>query len=80
MAITAMSSGANRKNKNQDEWIPCILEANGSSKEYRKSRARLIQKIYGVDPLTCPKCSGNMNVISVIEDEDGTRLPRLCMI
>ena len=23
-----------RKNKNQDEWMPCILEANESSKEY----------------------------------------------
>ena len=23
-----------------------------------------------VDPLTCPKCSGEMKVISVIEDED----------
>ena len=29
----------------------------------------MIQKIYEVDPLTCPKCSGKMKVISVIEDE-----------
>jgi len=40
-----------RKNNNQDEWMPCILEANESSKEYRKNWARLIQKIYKVDPL-----------------------------
>jgi hypothetical protein len=59
-----------RKNKNQDEWMPWILEANESSKEYRKNWARLIQKIYEVDPLRCPKCSGKMKVISVIEDED----------
>jgi hypothetical protein len=59
-----------RKNKNQDEWMPWILEANESSKEYRKNWARLIQKIYEVDPLTCPKCSRKMKVISVIEDED----------
>ena len=32
-----------RKNKNQDEWVPCILEANGSSKEYRKNWARFIR-------------------------------------
>ena len=32
--------------------------------------ARLIQKIYEVDPLTCPKCSRKLNVISVIEDEE----------
>jgi hypothetical protein len=30
----------------------------------------LIQKIYEVDPLTCPKCSGKMKVISVIEEEE----------
>jgi hypothetical protein len=30
----------------------------------------LIQKIYEVDPLTCPKCSGAMKVISVIKDEE----------
>jgi len=30
----------------------------------------MIQKIYEVDPLTCPKCSGKMKVISVIEDEE----------
>lgn len=58
--------------------IPSILEpvedpnlgGEGSSKEYRKNWVRLIQKIYEVDPLTCPKCSGAMKVISIIEDED----------
>ena len=30
----------------------------------------MIQKIYETDPLTCPKCSGVMKVISVIENED----------
>ena len=41
-----------------------------SPKEFRKSWARLIQKIYEVDPLTCPKCRGSMRVIAFIEDED----------
>ena len=58
---------------NQAEWIPCILESDESSKEYRKNWARLIQKIYEVDPLTCPKCSGKMKVISVIGDEAVTK-------
>ena len=49
--------------------IPSILNPDGSSREYRKNWARLIQKIYEVDPLTCPRCSGTMKVISVIEDE-----------
>jgi len=40
-----------RKNKNQDEWMPCILEANESSKEYRKNWGRLIQKTYACPPV-----------------------------
>ena len=59
-----------RKKADKDELILSILEAEGSSKEFRKNWARLIQKIYEVDPLTCPKCSGTMKVISVIEDEE----------
>ena len=53
-----------------DEWTPCILEPEGSSKEYRKNWARLIQKIYEIDPLTCPKCQGQMRIIAFIEDEE----------
>jgi len=68
-----------RKKQSQDGWIPCILEAEGSTKEYRKNWARLIQKIYEADPLTCPKCQGKMRIIAFIEDEEVTRLPRLCM-
>ena len=56
-----------------DEIIPSILESDGSSKSFRQNWARLIQKIYEVDPLTCPKCSGAMKVISVIENEDVIR-------
>jgi len=32
--------------------------------------ARLIQKIYEVDPLTCPKCQGQMRILALIEDEE----------
>jgi hypothetical protein len=63
-------SRGKRKKQNQDEWIPCILEPDDSSKESQKNWARLIQKIYEVDPLTCPRCSGKMKVISVIEDSE----------
>ena len=76
-ALRGMARGK-RKNQDQDDLIPSILEpvvdpdfsGNGSSSEYRKNWARLIQKISEVDPLTCPKCSGKMKIISVIEDED----------
>jgi hypothetical protein len=33
-----------------------------------RSWARLIQKIYEVDPLICPKCGGEMRIIAFIED------------
>jgi len=58
-----------KRKKNDHKLIPSILEPSGSSKVYRKNWARLIQKIYEVDPLTCPKCLGKMKIISVIEDE-----------
>jgi len=62
-------SRGKRKKGDSDELIPSILEPDGSSKEYRRNWARLIQKIYKTDPLCCPRCSGKMKVISVIEDE-----------
>ena len=64
-----VTRGKCRKN-DHDGLIPCILEPDGSSKEYKKNWARLIQKIYEVDPLTCPKCLGKMKIISVIEDNE----------
>jgi hypothetical protein len=38
-----------------------------SSAAFRRNRARLIQKIYEIDPLLCPKCQGAMKVISFID-------------
>ena len=58
-----------RKKHKRDESIPSILEHEESSSEYRKNWARLIQKIYEVDPLTCPKCRGRMRILAFIEDE-----------
>ena len=59
-----------RKKSDQDELISSILEPNGTSKEYRKNWARLIHKIYEVDPLTCPKCKGRMRVLAFIEYQE----------
>ena len=35
-------SRGKRKKQDKDEWIPCILQPEESSKEYRKNWARLI--------------------------------------
>ena len=40
-----------KRKKTEDDGVPCILEADQKSKEYRKNWARLIQKIYEIDPL-----------------------------
>jgi hypothetical protein len=58
-----------RKKNDQDVLIPSILEQDGSSREFRQNWARLIQKIYEVDPLTCPKCQGRMRILAFIEEE-----------
>ena len=58
-----------RKKQNQDALIPDILERDEAAQAYRRNWAKLIQKIYEVDPLTCPTCQGQMRVISVIEDQ-----------
>ena len=59
-----------RKKEEQDDIIPCIIEEAGISPEQRKAWARLIQKIYEVDPLTCPKCQGSMKIIAFIEQAE----------
>jgi hypothetical protein len=41
-----------RQKANQDGVIPYIIEQEDNSKEYRRTWARLIQKIYEVHPLT----------------------------
>ena len=46
----------------------CGLEIQ--TKTYRKNWARLIKKIYEVDPLRCPKCQGVMRIISFIDDQE----------
>jgi len=59
-----------KREETQDDGVPYILEADKGSKEYRKNWARLIQKIYEVDPLTCPKCEGIMRILSFIQDRE----------
>ena len=39
----------------------------------KRAWARLLAKIYEVDPFVCPKCGAEMKVIAVIEDPDDLR-------
>ena len=63
-------SRGKRKKENRDALIPSILEPDKDSKAYRNNWARLIQKIYEVDPLTRSRCQARMKVISFIEDPE----------
>ncbi|MFA5904505.1 MAG: transposase [Desulfobacula sp.] len=59
-----------RKKAGPDDIIPAVMPNELSSKESRQNRGRLIQKIYEVDPLVCPKCQGSMKIISFIDELD----------
>jgi hypothetical protein len=49
----------------------CAMEKEEPAPEHiRANWARLIQKVYEIDPLICPKCGGIMKIISFIEEED----------
>jgi hypothetical protein len=59
-----------RKKAGTDDQVPALIDSDISPQAFRKNWARLIQKIYNVNPLLCAKCSGSMRIISFIEDEE----------
>jgi hypothetical protein len=67
-SISNVSRGLRQK-ENEDDRIPCIIESDEKASPNR-NWARLIQKVYEVDPLTCPHCQGVMRIISIIEDQE----------
>ena len=56
-----------RLKKEGDEPETHIIEDDNPG-GLNRSWARLIQKIYEVDPLACPRCGGEMRIIAFIED------------
>ena len=71
-----VSRGKRKKEKPQDEteisWKPEVIEIEAPpvSKELKKRWSYFIRKVYETDPLTCPKCSGEMKIISFIDQRD----------
>ena len=59
-----------RKKAGTDNLAPALIDSDISRKAFRKNWARLIQKVYNIDPLLCPKCSGSMKIISFIDDSE----------
>jgi hypothetical protein len=62
-----------RKEAGTVDVIPCILEPVENNQALGKNWARLIQNIYEIDPLICPKCKGIMRIISFIENQQTIR-------
>ncbi len=56
-----------RKKTKSDNKISAIIPGEMSSKEFRQNWARLIKKVYNVDPLLCPLCMGEMRIIGFFE-------------
>jgi hypothetical protein len=65
-----------QKEKPEEEteisWKPEVTEVSPPpvSKELKKRWSYFIRKVYEVDPLTCPKCQGEMRIISFIDQAD----------
>lgn len=57
-----------RRKKQGDAESDFVIEDDNYNKGCSRSWARLIKKIYEVDPLICPKCGGSMRIIAFIED------------
>jgi hypothetical protein len=71
-ARLAVSRGKRQKTSD-DGAVAYILEPPMPEKAFRKNWARLIQKIYEVDPLVCPRCQEEMRVIAFIEEQEVIR-------
>jgi hypothetical protein len=66
------ASRGHRQKENTDSLIPCIIEPDEKARPNR-NWARLIQKIYEVDPLTCPQCRGKRRFPWLVASPDPWR-------
>ena len=68
MAVLALSEA--KKDKPASPAIsPALDDLTHYQKKCRAAWARLIRKIYEVDPLVCPRCQHTMRVVSFIEED-----------
>ncbi|MFQ5904453.1 MAG: transposase [Candidatus Binatia bacterium] len=67
------SWGIRKKAEQEEGQAPLVVLPERSDKQHRLYWAQLIQKVYEVDPLVCPKCQGKMKIVSFIEDPEVIR-------
>jgi hypothetical protein len=77
---SARSRGARRRESEHQKLVQNTFEplpdTDVDKKPVSKSWARLIKKVYEVDPLKCPKCSGAMRIKAFIRDSK--EISRIC--
>ncbi len=62
-------SNAHRgKRRKAKEENPCLIIEQEEPFAPSRGWANMIKKVYEIDPLLCPKCCGQMSIISFIED------------
>ncbi len=59
-----------RKKTGKDDELPALIQPAISPEEFRKNWARLIQKIYHVNPLLRTNCLGFKKIISFIDQDE----------
>src|SRR5262245_13990964 len=62
-----VSRGKRKKEKPEEKTEISEIDAPLVSKELKKRWSYFIRKVYETDPLTCPKCQGEMRIISFID-------------
>ena len=71
-----VSWGKRKKEKPAGEeevsWKPEVVEVAPQpiSKELKKRWSHFIRKVYETDPLICPRCQGEMRIISFIDQPE----------
>ncbi len=59
-----------RKKEKPEKQEIIALDPQPVSKELKKPWSYFIRKVYEADPLTCPKCQGEMRIISFIDQPE----------
>ena len=66
-----VSKGKRKKEKPKEQRLEVIeIAPPPVSKELKKRWSYFIRKVYETDPLTCPKCQGEMAIISFIDQPE----------
>jgi len=61
--------GERKDDKNAHSTCTLHLDETPLDRKSKANWARLIQKVYEVDPLVCPKCNHTMRIIAVIDND-----------